>query len=81
MEFSGLVTIGGLLAGVVLLLLIWRAVRFVMRLALVGVMLLLLFGGALWWWYGYGAARESPSRATRPVQQQPARRAERNTSR
>ena len=37
-------------AGLVLLL-VWRMVRFIMRLALVGVLILTLLVGALAWWY------------------------------
>lgn len=37
-------------AGIVLLL-VWRAVRFVMRIALIGVLILALLVGALAWWY------------------------------
>ncbi len=38
------------------LLLVWRAVRFIMRLALIGVLILALLVGALAWWYAAGSS-------------------------
>lgn len=62
MGSSTLMLIGGILAGGLLLLVLWRAMRLVMRFVLIGVLLLLLGAGALLWWYGYGAAPAPSSR-------------------
>lgn len=59
--------IGGVLAGGILLLLLWRAVRFVLRLALIGVLLLLLCAGALLWWYGFGVSSAPSARDARSL--------------
>lgn len=59
-----------LLGGIVLLFFVWRAVRFVMRVALIGVLLLLLLaGGLVFWWYGSSVV-SSPERDRRTQPQQ-----------
>lgn len=54
-----------IVAGVALLL-VWRTVRFIMRLALIGVLILALLVGALAWWYATGGST-SPPEQTRPA--------------
>jgi hypothetical protein len=55
MEFPIIVAVFGILSIGVLFLLARRALRLIVRLALVGLLLLFLFGGGLaWWWYGSG---------------------------
>ena len=55
MEFPIIVAVFGILSIGVLFLLARRALRFVVRLALVGVLILFLLGGGLaWWWHGGG---------------------------
>ena len=52
-------------AGAVLLL-VWRTVRFIMRLALLGVLILALLVGALAWWYAAGESTPTQNQG-RPV--------------
>jgi multisubunit Na+/H+ antiporter MnhC subunit len=55
MEFSIIAAVFGILSIGVLFLLLRRALRFVVRLALVGALILfLLVGGLAWWWYAPG---------------------------
>jgi multisubunit Na+/H+ antiporter MnhC subunit len=53
MDFPIIAAVLGVLSIGVLFLLARRALRFIVRLALVGVLILfLLIGGVTWWWYG-----------------------------
>ena len=53
MDFPIIAAVLGVLSIGVLFLLARRALRFVVRLALLGVLILfLLTGGLAWWWYG-----------------------------
>lgn len=52
-------------AGVALVL-VWRTVRFIMRLALIGVLILALLVGALAWWYATSGST-SPPEQSRPT--------------
>jgi len=53
MDFPIIAAVLGVLSIGVLFLLVRRALRFVVRLALLGVLILfLLTGGLAWWWYG-----------------------------
>lgn len=61
MDSSVLILAAVLAGGALLLLIAWRAVRFVMRLALVGVMILLVLAGALAWWYGSRSVTRRPA--------------------
>ncbi len=65
MEFAIIVAVFGLLSIGVLFLLARRALRLMVRLALVGLLILfLLVGGLAWWWYGAGdsALRQNGNR-------------------
>jgi hypothetical protein len=56
MDFPIIVAVFGLLSLGVLFFIARRALRLVVRLALVGALLLfLLIGGLAWWWYGAGS--------------------------
>ncbi|MGH9943032.1 MAG: hypothetical protein ACRD9R_11825 [Pyrinomonadaceae bacterium] len=64
---SPLIVVILIAAGLLALLLAWRAVRFLVRLALLGVLLLaLLAGGYVWWWQNSGDSA-APSRKQRPA--------------
>jgi multisubunit Na+/H+ antiporter MnhC subunit len=66
MEFPIIVAVFGLLSIGVLFLLARRALRFVVRLMLVGALVLfLLIGGFAWWWYGANspASKQSDHRS------------------
>jgi multisubunit Na+/H+ antiporter MnhC subunit len=52
--------------GLIALLVVWRAVRLIIRLALVGVVIALVLIGAVALWYGKGTAGAEPS-APRPA--------------
>ena len=54
MDFPVIVAVFGLLSIGMLFLLARRALRLLVRLALVGALLLLLAAGGLWWWQGAG---------------------------
>ena len=52
------------LAGLVVLFLLWRTLKFFLRLALVGLVLLAVVAGlAAWGWFGAGDARRPAPRA------------------
>ena len=59
MDFPIIAAVLGVLSIGVLFLLVRRALRFVVRLALLGVLILfLLTGGLAWWWYGGDSSRQ-----------------------
>jgi O-antigen ligase len=68
MEILAVIVIGG-----VVLFLVWRMVRFVFRLVLLGVLLLLLLVGAYAWLYGFGKDSSARPKNNSPVRQESVR--------
>lgn len=66
MDFSPFILVGVLVGGALLLIILWRAVRFMIRLALIGVLILLILAGALLWWFGSSGAASSYREDRRP---------------
>jgi protein-S-isoprenylcysteine O-methyltransferase Ste14 len=62
----GIVVLVGALC--VFLLMAKAAVRWAIRLALLGIVILaLVIGSVAWWWYGAGDATTAPQREARPA--------------
>jgi hypothetical protein len=61
MDFPIIVVVFGVLSIGVLFLLARRALKLVVRVALLGV-LVLLAGGVAWWWYGAGSSSSPASK-------------------
>jgi hypothetical protein len=61
----GLEIILVLIVAAVVLLFLWRAMRFFVRIALIGILILFLFLGGIAWWYWSGPDEETP--ASRPA--------------
>jgi hypothetical protein len=55
--------------GAIALFLVWRTVRFIVRLLLFGLLIILLLIGAYAWLYGFGVERERPI-DNRPVKRE-----------
>ncbi len=72
MDFTTIFIIGGAVMLAILVLIARLAVRWIVRMTIVGVILLALIGGALfWWWTNRLAAKPQPIRQSA----QPTRRA------
>jgi hypothetical protein len=68
MEFTTIFIIGGAVLLAILVLIARLAVRWIVRLTIVGVILLALIGGGLfWWWTNRLAAKPQQTRPAQPT--------------
>lgn len=72
METSTIYIIGAVVLLAIFVLIARLAVRWIVRLTMIGVILIALAGGALFWWWTSSLASKSPPTKPRPT---PAKRA------